>query len=368
MAKFCGKCGSSLDVLTGKCPNCDKITEEAKLSQQEEQAIKEAEKEEEKAQKAAAKEEEKAKKEAEKAAAKEEEKVNKRVDKAAEKAKEKVERKAEKTAAKAEKKAREKAIKKEAFNQLPFKVRCKKIAVKYAVIAVLIAILAGVFAGTLAYFNIIESPFYDKVFDMFGMKKTEEKAKNDKKGGKSSGAKVNPDDVIEDLGEYKITPMDADEYYEDNSDVLEVTEVSDSEIMYTESDVYAFLEERGFADYPITTTYSTTGEYSEPDEISSSSSKEHPVYEVLYVAANGDKWTVTVTNSTITAYPLTYNENASGNVQTIISESESIISYNSRTNKFYETIPHKDVLQVKVVTLINAETLESLTSGEIEKL
>ena len=52
----------------------------------------------------------------------------------------------------------------------------------------------------------------------------------------------------------------------------------------------------------------------------------------------------------------------------VISESATITSYDSTTNKFYEIIPDSSMLIVKTVSRIDAETLDNLTFGGIDAL
>ena len=51
----------------------------------------------------------------------------------------------------------------------------------------------------------------------------------------------------------------------------------------------------------------------------------------------------------------------------LISDSETIVSYDNATNKFYETIPSESALKLIVVDQIDAATLDNLTIGEIDQ-
>ena len=46
-------------------------------------------------------------------------------------------------------------------------------------------------------------------------------------------------------------------------------------------------------------------------------------------------------------------------------ESEELISYDFTTNSFYRIIPKDNVLEVRVVDRVDAETLESLTVEDL---
>ena len=68
------------------------------------------------------------------------------------------------------------------------------------------------------------------------------------------------------------------------------------------------------------------------------------------------------------ANPVTYNLQSKLDAQVIISENESVVSYDSTTNMFYETIPDKSALIVKRLKQIDAESLGKLNNEGIDKL
>ena len=110
-----------------------------------------------------------------------------------------------------------------------------------------------------------------------------------------------------------------------------------------------------------------TGDYSEATEISQGSSTKHPTYQTYYVSKNGDVWTIFMINGAIMANPVSYNIQSDLDAQVILSESNTVMSYDGTTNGFYETIPNKSSLIVKTVDRIDAETLENLTIGAIDE-
>jgi len=166
----------------------------------------------------------------------------------------------------------------------------------------------------------------------------------------------------------KVEATDADEFYEQNSHIKTAVDVNDSDVVQTEKELCENLSTRGFVDYPVTTEYSMDGVYFDATNISEASSEKHPIYQTYYVTANGEVWTIFIINGSVMANPVSYNMQSGVGVQVIISESETVTSYDSTKNKFYETIPDKSALFVRVVEEINAETLESLTFGGIDDL
>lgn len=164
-------------------------------------------------------------------------------------------------------------------------------------------------------------------------------------------------------------PSEADDYYWDNAEeVISVMDVNESENVPTEAEVTEILKERGFVDSPITCEYAMDGTYNDEDETTDGSVEKHPMYETYYISADGEVWTVSVINGQIIANPASFNLESELESQLLISESEKITSYNDESNKFYETIPKKSAVIVKMVDRIDAETLDRLTIEEINNL
>ncbi len=128
------------------------------------------------------------------------------------------------------------------------------------------------------------------------------------------------------------------------------------------------LNERGFVNYPILTEYSMDGEYNKTENISQSSSTKHPMYQTTYISNSGEIWTIILINDAIMANPVSYNMQSGQNVQVVLSEKDSVTSYDSAKNKFYETVPNESELIVKRIEKINVETLEKINVGAIDEL
>lgn len=315
MAKFCGKCGSKLDEGTGKCPNC------------EAEEIKKAHSNENKANIPSENNTDKV------FLSKKEQKKQKKFDK-----------------------KREKLQKREAKRLSMSK---KKKAFRFFLkLLIFVMIISFFVAGIIAFFiklNIIKK---QDIKDILGIKesRTIETVKDEK--------------ITEEITSesYEVPTKNADEYYKNNSQIISEINIKDSDKVSSEKDIKRNFGERGFNNYPITYEYSMDGQYSDASEISDSSDEKHPMYTTYYVTENGDVWTIVEVNGTIVANPVFYNEQSELPVQLIISETESIVSYDSAKNKFYETIPNNLALLVKKVEKINNETLEKLTIEEIDSL
>lgn len=84
--------------------------------------------------------------------------------------------------------------------------------------------------------------------------------------------------------------------------------------------------------------YTMDGTYLGENEISRSSSSKHPMYQTYYVATSGDIWLIFEVNGSFFATPITYNFSNEQKVPVIVSETDTITSYDSSTNKFYVNI------------------------------
>lgn len=162
--------------------------------------------------------------------------------------------------------------------------------------------------------------------------------------------------------------IDADTYFEQNAKIISKYSAKDSKNVTTESETYKILSERGFNDYPITATYNMEGEYITSEITDFESSEKHPMYSTYYATELGEIWIINVLDGSITASPVTYNQNVESTVETLIAEDDTMISYDGPLNKYYEIIPFESFAILKKVEKIDADTLESLSTEEIDKL
>ena len=315
MAKFCGKCGSRLDESTGLCPNCDA----EKIKELVEKPVDSPEEIEKKPE------------------------ISQQKDVPLSKKEERVKRKADKKAAKKERKAQKKAAKKakrkEKWAAKTWWKKILSILLRCIAWLLVLAIVAVGIISALGYFGIIDIPVAEDVLVSLGL--TEQ---------------------------YHVTSPDADEYFNYNSKVIAVIDANMSNDVPTEAQTFEILTERGFTEFSITSDYTMDGTYYDAADILESSASKHPVYETYYVTGSGDVWTIIMINGRIMANPVSYNLQSNLGVQVIISETDTVTSYDSTTNQFYETLPHDSELIVKTVKTIDADTLETLTYGVIDGL
>jgi len=169
---------------------------------------------------------------------------------------------------------------------------------------------------------------------------------------------VTDDDTMK--GKYKVTPKDADAYFAKNSTVSSEVMAQESADTHSESDAYKNFEERGFAGNSIITNYDMMGGYSEAKEISSYSSTKHPMYQTVYLTPNGVYWQVFEINGAVMAYRFSET-----NAQPVIlSETNTITSYDSAKNKFYINTPNNSV--AKIMTVDRIDAVENYTDGSFD--
>ena len=241
------------------------------------------------------------------------------------------------------------------------------------VAAVSAAILIGV--GTvclLVYKDKIDIPWIDAIFVSAGLKDEASAPLPTEAPDKGS---ENPDNINNtneeeiDLGDnYEVPAFDAEKYFKENTDLKSSFDVRSSQDVSTEREARQNFAERGFTGNSITYEYTMDGVYCGTDEISSYSSTQHPMYQTYYTTASGDVWMILEINGAFFASPISYNFADETKPSVIISETDTITSYDSTTNKFYVNVPRETQTIVKTVARIDAETLEKLTGEEIDPL
>lgn len=321
MAKFCGKCGFKLDEATGLCPNCDANN---RILQKDMQINSENEK-----------------------------------------AKIRLSRKEKKKQAKSNKK-REKIERKKAKKSGLFtENKIRRFLLKLLLFIIIVIIVVSGIILLCIKFDIIKK---QDIKDMLGIKE-----KRTMTIAKVEETTVEIEIETETIKEgsyedYEVPTKDADEYYRNNSNVISEINATDSDTVSSEKSIKENMKKRGFDQFPITYEYSISGKYENPIEVSRDSNDTHPMYTTYYVTESGNMWTIFEINGTVMANPFFYNEQSELPAQLIISEKDSVVSYDNTTNKFYETIPNQLELVVKKVDKIDAEALENLTIEEIDGL
>lgn len=171
--------------------------------------------------------------------------------------------------------------------------------------------------------------------------------------------------TITDINEeeqHSVETIDADEYYDENSTVMETIKASTSDTMHTESEAIDNLKNRGFKE-DVYCDYTQEGEFIDETIVpSSGGTAKHPMYYTFYITNDNKYWLVYLINDKYFANPLSYNQNSDRLLY--LSESESITSYDNVSDTFYDTVPNENVLEVLQVEKIDAETLNNVNLEE----
>ena len=166
---------------------------------------------------------------------------------------------------------------------------------------------------------------------------------------------------------YGIEAPDPEEYYSENGEILNREDAATSDKAMTETDVVAMLQERGFENMPVEAEVDMAGEYLDEYEIENPTDTKHPTYQTYYFSAAEEMWTIMITGNQITANPVSFNMDSALPAQVIVSESDTLISYDNATNRYYTTIPKESALIVRVVDRITADALDQITTEELRK-
>lgn len=156
----------------------------------------------------------------------------------------------------------------------------------------------------------------------------------------------------------------AEEYYEEHGEIISKINANNSDNVQTESMAIAEMHRRGFKQYPTYYDSAMGGEFEKDREVSKTSVDKHPSYKTYYITEKGALWTISIINGSVTAYPVN-EEVQTAEVETMISEKDSIACYDIETNTFYEVIPDSDTVKLVTVDNIDSETLDSLTKEDI---
>lgn len=307
MAKYCGKCGNKLDEKTGTCSRCEKKAESNNLTFDNDHAVNE----------------------------KRAKTINRN-------------------------------SKKEKNGKLIKKNNIKILAVVLAVVIISIVSLV-------LYKGKISMPNVKDFLVSIGIKN--EMPPSDIIGNKTNNSKdisFENNSIItsdtDDLGEnYEVPKFDAKEYFENNTILKSTIDVISSENVSTELESFFKFDERGFGNCQVTYDYDLDGTYLGTNVISKYSSLKHPMYQTYYFTSSEDVWMVVEINGSFFATPITYNFSNERKVNVIISETDTITSYDSSTNKFYINIPNDSYTIIKTISKIDAAALEDLKLEEIEK-
>ena len=249
------------------------------------------------------------------------------------------------------------------------KILTLSIRITAAVLAVVVIATATV--GALVYFDVMNIGFVNDMFVTTGMKDVvlSDPAKAPAETPVETTTvppSATPQTTPDVSTPYQVTPIDADAYFQKYATVSATINVADSQTVRSESDVRDLFNNKGFNNISITTQYELDGTYVEEYEISTYSSKQHPMYQAIYESSAGIVWSFTEVNGTITANPISYNIDK--DVPVIFSETGNITTYDSFTGKFYVCVPRSNLMTIKTFQSIDFSLIDTLTAEGIDNL
>jgi len=238
------------------------------------------------------------------------------------------------------------------------KLRAKTTKQKFIYYAIrllisLLIILFVTFALSFAlyYFRIVDIPLMDNL---------------PRKSITHTKDKKETEDIdIHDGPQYSVEPIDADEYFNENANrVVNVKDAKTSDSVMSERETTQLLNRIGFDEYPAESPYTMDGDYEE-EQIDAGGSEKHPLYQTYYHNTNGDLWTIFVIDGQVMAKPVTFCMEAELDAEVLVSEKDTLVSYDATTNQFYETVPGRNRVILIVVDEINSNTLDELTISRL---
>ena len=174
----------------------------------------------------------------------------------------------------------------------------------------------------------------------------------------------------------------AEKYYRDNSKLIDVISLEDSNATRTEMQVMFDLAVRGFAPqfdndgnrigYPVTYHYAPDGGYVEEAEVSIISTDKHPMYQTFYVSGDTEEnrisWVIDIINGEVFARPVSFLLETTCDKEILLTEDKEgkVTSYCDGT--FYITVPYETAATTVIVDKINAETLDGITFNTLSAL
>ena len=167
-----------------------------------------------------------------------------------------------------------------------------------------------------------------------------------------------------DSEEFDYSPIDTEQYYNDNSKVISKINALDSEEVKTIKEASEIMKDRGFSDYPTIPLNTMNGDLLEENEIDESSSDMYPVFQTYYESSQGDIWTIQIINGSVSAYPVSFVLDNGSEIPILIVESDTVLSYDSVTNQFYETVPYESELTMIKVDHIDTDSLDTCNLEE----
>ena len=166
--------------------------------------------------------------------------------------------------------------------------------------------------------------------------------------------------------EYLVEPPDAESYYRERGEIRGRAEASKAAAL-TEAEAVSFFRARGFEQQPVTYEYAMDGTYRDPAAAAESGSQKHPMYETSYTSSYGIVWNLYLIKGRIIAEPVSFNAERYYSPILMLSETDTLTSYDAASGAYYETVPDSSVCRVRRMDRIDAEALDQLSEWGLEE-
>ena len=147
---------------------------------------------------------------------------------------------------------------------------------------------------------------------------------------------------------------------ENSIKIMKAENVSNSKNLLSEKEAKVLLEERGFSFYDINYDYTIDGNSVEETVVDPNSDVKHPRYLTNYMDKKNRVWTIYIIENSIIAYCVSYTFESNTGVELLISETDSVTTYDADKNMFYTSIPKETYAIVKTVKRIDTEALDNV--------
>ena len=226
--------------------------------------------------------------------------------------------------------------------------------VKMLTSILVIGIFISTVLGVLVYFGFVDIPVVNKVMDRFGIKQNDSNI-------------INLNEYLDYSNDERTSQegrVDSLTYYDRYSKIINKVSMEKYTDMMSEEEAYNLFQSYGFTDCIIISEYTETGEYSGPNEVIPFSSVKHPVYRSDYVDEKGNIFELYLIGGCLMTNPVSYNSKVNSNIKVVVSSADTLISFDSRTKTFYETLPKNSILKIEKASDAYIETLENLIIEE----
>lgn len=164
------------------------------------------------------------------------------------------------------------------------------------------------------------------------------------------------------------TDIDIQAVFLEYNTLISEESVQKSAKTMTEAQATQFFADRGFENIEITACFDEKGNYTEEAVISTDSSRKHPEYYAIFYSDTGEIWNLNLVAGELYASPLGYNLEHAGQMQISLLENELTTVYNWDDNSFLKLQPKVEGGSMRIVARIDADYLNHLTEGELDKL